>query len=408
MRTRLNQILAAGTPVALLVLGLDHFKEVNFSFGYQLGNRLLARVADRLGRMLAPEQQLARLDGDLFALVLPGVADQQAAMAVARRALRTLELPVSIDTESLTIGASIGVAFGPADGADADALLRCADVALDHAKQRHSGIEVFRATNDPFKPERLRLLSELPFAIEARQTFLCYQPKEDLVTGHIMGLEALVRWRHPTAGIVPPDEFIGYAEQRGLIGALTVAVLDEATHQIATWSRLGLNVPVAVNLSARSLHDPLLPDTICGLCETAGVPTSMLELEITESTVMADPNRAHDLLERLRERGILHIALDDFGTGYSSLAVLRKLPVNTLKLDRSFIKEMRSDPAAVAIVEAMVDLAHKLDKVVVAEGVEDDITRSLLRQIGCDQIQGYFLCKPLPAPDITQWLGRRQ
>jgi diguanylate cyclase (GGDEF)-like protein/PAS domain S-box-containing protein len=394
-----------GTSVALLVMDLDRFKEVNDTFGHHYGDLLLRQVGDRLQGALRDADTLARLGGDEFALLLP-VSDEVGAADVARRLLQALDEPFAIEGHNLDIGASIGIAVCPEHGGDADTLLQRADVAMYVAKRSGTGHAVYTPDQDQHSPNRLSLAGELRHAIEQDQLVLHYQPKLDLASRQVVGVEALVRWQHPGQGLVLPDQFIPLAEQSGLIHPLAEWVLGEAARQYHHWRLAGFDLPVAVNLSMRNLHDPRLSHTIANLLATWNLTAAALNLEITESSLMADPHRALEVLGRLRELG-LSIAIDDFGTGYSSLAYLKRLPVAELKLDRSFVREMASDPRDLAIVRSTVDLAHNLGLRVVAEGVEDSASQELLAELACDQAQGYFISRPLPAAALTDWLRRR-
>ena len=410
LHDRLRQAIRAaerdGTSVALLIMDLDRFKEVNDTFGHHYGDLLLRQVGERLQSALRAGDTLARLGGDEFALLLPG-SDESSAITVVRRLQQVLDEPLAIDGQLFTIGASLGVAVSPEHAADADTLLQRADVAMYVAKRSGSGYAVYTAEEDQHSPDRLALASELRLAIQQDQLLLHFQPKVDLVDGRVIGVEALVRWRHPRRGLVPPDQFIPLAEQSGLIHPLSQWVLAAAARQYHTWRSAGVELPIAVNLSMRNLHDPRLSQTITELLDTWRLPPGALSIEITESSLMADPDRALAVLGGLRQLG-LTIAIDDFGTGYSSLAYLKRLPVAELKIDRSFVGEMATDPNDLAIVRSTVELAHNLGLRVVAEGVEDDTSEELLADLGCDQAQGYFISRPLPAAEFSAWLTSRR
>jgi diguanylate cyclase (GGDEF)-like protein len=386
-------------------MDLDRFKEVNDTFGHHYGDLLLRQAGERLQCALRGADTLARLGGDEFAVLLP-VSDEADAADVAKRLLQTLEEPFAIEGHNLDIGASIGIAVCPDHAGDADTLLQRADVAMYVAKRSGTGYAVYTSDQDQHSPNRLSLAGELRHAIEQDQLVLYYQPKLDLSTREVVGVEALVRWQHPGQGLVLPDQFIPLAEQSGLIHPLAEWVLGEAARQYHQWRSAGFDLPVAVNLSMRNLHDPRLSHTIAHLLATWNLTAAALHLEITESSLMADPDRALAVLGRLRELG-LSIAIDDFGTGYSSLAYLKRLPVAELKLDRSFVRDMASDHRDRAIVRSTVELAHNLGLRVVAEGVEDRASQELLALLGCDQAQGYYISRPLPAADLTDWLRDR-
>jgi diguanylate cyclase (GGDEF)-like protein len=404
---RLQQaILAAHREnklAALLIADLDRFKEINDALGHQFGDQLLHQIGPRLKATLRESDTVARLGGDEFAMLLPSVADAGAAIEVASKVLKALEDPFLIAGLNIQIEASIGIALFPEHGIDADTLFKRADVAMYMAKETRNGYALYSAENDPNSSHRITLMGELRRAIVEDQLFLLYQPKIDLKTGHVSGVEALVRWRHPQAGIRMPDNFIPPAERTGLITPLTVWVLDKALRQCHAWHQEGLNLGMAVNLSRRNLQAQELPDQIAGMLEANGVSPADLELEITESSIMANPVRAMEVLSRMTSMG-LQFSLDDFGTGHSSLAYLKKLPVNTIKIDKSFVTKMVAQAEDVAIIRLIIDLGHILGLKVVAEGVEDRVTLDKLIALGCDMAQGYFICRPISAEELTRWL----
>ncbi|GEM_PF-1656314 len=408
LQDRLEQaILAArrnGTPLALLVLNLDRFKEVNEALGHQVGDMLLREVARRLQSALRASDTVARLSGDEFAVLLPG-ADPAGALESAERLGAALGEPFAVYSQALDVGASLGITLYPEHGEDAETLLRHAGVAMSVAKRAGSGCALYDAEQDRHSADRLALAGDLRRAIRQGELLLHYQPKVDLRAGRLVGVEALVRWQHPERGLVPPDQFIPLAEQTGLIKELTEQVLDDALHQCAAWRAAGHVIPVAVNISMRSLHDNLFPGRVARLLEASGVPPAWLHLEVTESAMMADPATALRVLERLRGLGV-RIAVDDFGTGYSSLSYLKQVAADELKVDRSFVRDMTSDEADLAIVRATIDLGHRLDLSVVAEGVEDEATLRLLADLGCDAAQGYYFGRPMPAEALAEWLER--
>ncbi|HEY8284572.1 MAG TPA: GGDEF domain-containing phosphodiesterase, partial [Chloroflexota bacterium] len=315
--------------------------------------------------------------------------------------LRALDQPFVLEGYSMTLGASIGITLAPDHGQDAITLLRRADVAMYTAKRGATGYALYTTEQDQYSPDRLGLTGELRQAIEQDRLCLHYQPKVDLKTGHLDGVEALVRWPHPDRGLLPPDQFIPLAEHTGLIAPLSRWVLGTALRQCRAWRDEGLEIRVAVNLSARLLQDEHLIETVSDLLQAHGVPPNDLELEITESAVMADPARALGLLHRLHMMGV-RLSIDDFGTGYSSLAYLNRLPVDEVKIDKSFILGLRTDDAA-TITRSIIDLGHNLGLVVVAEGVEDQVAYERLGGMGCDLAQGYYLSRPIPAADLTAW-----
>jgi len=402
---RLDQAFAARGPersLALLLIDLDRFKEINDTFGHQYGDLLLQQIEPRLRSVLQADQVVARLGGDEFAVLLED-ADAVRAERVARQLLDALDEPFNVAGNTLDVGGSIGIAVGPEHGHDPDMLLRRADIAMYVAKRSSRGLAMFSSEHDQHSPDRLGLAGELRRAIENDELTLYYQPKVSLKTGSCIGVEALVRWQHPRRGIVPPDQFIPLAEQTGLIRPLSRWVLNAALRQSRAWQQDGLEVPIAINLSMRDLHDPDLPDTVAELLATWQVPTAQLMVEITENGLMADPARALSTVTGLRAMGI-RIAIDDFGTGYSSLAYLKRLPLDELKIDRSFVRELAADRDDLAIVRSTISLGHDLGLKIVAEGVEDRATMDLLRSLGCDVGQGYHFSRPVTADALFEQL----
>ena len=393
-------------PRALMLLDLDRFKEINDSLGHDAGDRLLIQVGSRLASELAPGDFLARLGGDEFAILLNDSGRLEAEAAALR--LRTaLAAPFTLEGISLQTSGSIGIALYPDQGDDLTGLLRKADMAMYKAKSGHSGHHVYRSADNSHGATRLRTLHELRIALAQDQLVLHYQPKIELGTGTVNGVEALVRWNHPTRGLLFPDQFLAMAEEAGLMHALTQVVMRQALDQAAVWLAAGRSFTVAVNLSASSLVDAELPERVAAMIESRGLPASALTLEITEEFLMADRDRAREILTRLRASGI-RISVDDFGTGYSSLAYLRDLPIDELKLDQSFVFPMADDARAAALVASTIDLAHGLGLRMVAEGVENGFAYDELVRYGCDYAQGYFICRPIPAADLDQWLARRE
>jgi predicted signal transduction protein with EAL and GGDEF domain len=349
---------------------------------------------------------VARLGGDEFAVLLPDTLLDDAKVA-ARAFLTALAAPYMLFEITLEVEASVGLAVWPAHGRDAGELLQRADVAMYDAKARRTGVEVYSPGIDRSSLRRLSLIGELRRAIDAGAVEVHYQPKVELATGRAVGVEALARWQHPSLGAVPPDEFVSVAEQTGLIRPLTELVLVAALVQCARWRREGRRLRVAVNLSTRSLMDLELPELVERLLERAGVPATDLILEITESNVLGEHGRAADIIDRLRLLGV-ELSIDDFGTGHSSLTYLKHLPVSEVKIDRSFVSNMVNDSSDAAIVASTIGLAHRLGLRVVAEGVEDADTVAALESLGCDQVQGYFHSRPLPAAALEEWLDERE
>jgi diguanylate cyclase (GGDEF)-like protein/PAS domain S-box-containing protein len=407
LHDRLQQALLSahrdGEPVALMVMDLDRFKEVNDSLGHHFGDVLLQQVALRLRHELRESDTVARLGGDEFAMVLPGVGDEAAAAHSARKILAALEAPFEVDVEKIHVGASIGISVFPHHGEDPDTLLRRADIAMYVAKRAASGYAIYTLEDDKSSRSRLALIGELRHGIERDELVLHYQPKLDLASNRIAGVEALVRWHHPGRGLLPPDQFIPLAEDTGLIRPLGMWVLEAAIRQSRDWAAQGIELPVAVNLSVRNLHDPALPELVGALLRKYRVDADRLRVEITESALMADPERAVLILTGLAEMGV-RLTIDDFGTGYSSLAYLRRLPVDEIKIDKSFVLEMTAAENAAVIVRSTIDLGHNLGLSVVAEGVENQETWQMLAASSCDQVQGYGLSRPLPATDLAAWV----
>jgi diguanylate cyclase (GGDEF)-like protein len=393
-----------GGMLAVLLIDLDGFKEVNDTLGHSSGDRLLEEVAHRLAGAVRAEDTVARLGGDEFAVLLPRVQSPEAAAATAVMLRQRLQGLYDVDEITVHTDSSVGVAIGPHHGTDAETLLRRADVAMYTAKERRVGAAVYDPRLDRYSPERLAIAAEMRLAIAAGQFVLYYQPQVEPRTGRVDSVEALVRWRHPQRGIIGPDDFVPLAERTGLIRPLTAWVLEAAIRECAAWRAAGVELDVAVNLSAANLVDTDLPNLIDRLLRAHSVPARSLRLEITESTAMADPARTRAILSRLNGLGT-PLAIDDFGTGYSSLAYLRSLPVRELKIDRSFVRRMTTDPNDRAIVVATIDLGHTLGLRVVAEGVEDRATVRALNARGCDLIQGYLVAPPLPVADLRRWLA---
>jgi diguanylate cyclase (GGDEF)-like protein/PAS domain S-box-containing protein len=396
-----------GHLVALLLIDLDRFKEVNDTLGHHYGDVLLQEVAARLRAGLRDTDTVARLGGDEFAVLLPQVATVQDAITVAASLHRAIEQPFVIEGLTMDVDASIGVAAYPEHALSSTELLQRADVAMYSAKSAHQDYVVYEKRLDLNSPRRLGLLGHVRRAIAGDEMVVYYQPKADVRSGRVIGLEALVRWQHPDHGLLGPDEFIPLAETTGLIRPLTLHVLRTALRECRGWLVDGHELSVAVNVSARCLLDLDLPAEISTMLAESGVPPALLELEITESAIMSDPPRALEVLNRLHALGV-QLSIDDFGTGYSSMAYLKNLPVHELKVDRSFVTHMRQQPSEHVIVRSTVDLAHNLGLRVVAEGVEDQETWHALDLLGCDALQGYHLARPMSAARLLSWLAARE
>ena len=393
-----------GTEIVVMILDLDRFKEVNDTLGHGKGDELLCGIAERLNRALRDVDVVARLGGDEFGVLLTLPAyDRETVAHVAERIRDVLDPPFALGDLWVDAGASIGISSATVHGGDAETLIQRADVAMYLAKESGSGHELYDVSRDPNAPDRLDLIRDLRKGIEDNQLVLHYQPKIDVASGVLTGVEALVRWQHPERGLLSPGEFIDLAERTDAVRGLTLQVIEKSLRQIAQWREEGLEVPVAVNLSARVLMDVALPADIERLLDEVGVPAGLLEVELTESSLIADPDRSADILERLNRAGV-RVTIDDFGTGYSSLVLLRRLPVDAIKIDRSFVMGMVSNQEDAAIVESTIGLADNLGLDVVAEGVETAEALEQLRMAGCHQAQGYFIRRPQPAELLGDWL----
>ncbi len=394
-----------GTQVGVLLLDLDRFKEVNDTLGHHNGDRLLVEVASRLRGVLRSADTLVRLGGDEFAVLVPDVDGDADVGALARRLVEVLKRPVDIDGLSVAVGVSVGIALHPEDGTTPQVLLQRADVAMYVAKTSHLHFARYSEDADHYSPERLALLGELRHALERDELALYFQPKADTRTGRVHGLEALLRWHHPERGLIPPDVFIPLAEHTGLIDEVTPFVVEQALTECARWGAAGHDVSVSVNVSVRNLVDRGFPDRVAELLTASGVPASRLVLELTESALMTDPDTALDVLNALKAVGVV-LSIDDYGSGYSSLAYLQQLPVDELKIDRQFVRQLGERDKDRAIVRSTVDLGRNLGLLVVAEGVEDQAAWDTLAEAACDVVQGYFLSRPIPAGDVLAWLDR--
>jgi diguanylate cyclase (GGDEF)-like protein/PAS domain S-box-containing protein len=396
-----------GARAAVLVIDLDGFKEINDSLGHAAGDDLLVELGRRLKSALRSSDTVARLGGDEFGVLLPHARVLDDVLRAARRIQAAIERPIVCQDVSLTLEASIGVALHPDDGNDVETLLRCADAAMYHAKEEKSGWALYDDSRVRHDAGRLTLMTELRGALDRHELVLHYQPKAVLADGEIHAVEALLRWNHPVRGLVPPDDFIPMAQQTGLIKPLTLYVIDEALQQCRSWLDDGLRLAIAVNLSARNLVDAHFPTQVAGLLDRWDVEPGLLEFEITESAMLADPTRTKQILERLSVMGI-RLSIDDFGTGYSSLSYLKRLPVSEIKIDRSFVMSMEQDEDDAVIVRSTIDLGRNLGLDVVAEGVENEQVWDLLRALGCTAAQGYYLSRPVPAPELRSWLLQRR
>ena len=404
---RLDEAIEAakdsGSPFAVLVVDLDHFKELNDTLGHQTGDTLLRDVGLRLTATLRPGDTVARLGGDEFGIILAAPAGDDAARAAVARLREALDAPFTVLGLRLRVAASVGIAVHLEHGHTAEELLQRADVAMYDAKARRSGHAFYARERDPHSLARLALAAELPAAFAGDQIEIFLQPKARAGDQRVVGAEALVRWRHPERGLLPPSEFVELAEHSGLARELTRRVLDLALAQCAAWRAVGHDLHVAVNLTVTDLLDTGMPGEVAAALAVHAVPAKALVLELTESSAMSDPTRIGRVLGDLRELGV-GLSLDDFGTGYSALTHLRDLPVTEVKIDRSFVSSMQNEPADAAIVEATIGLAQRIGIVVVAEGAENDATWQRLAALGCDLIQGFALSRPVPAAALEPLL----
>ncbi|MFI6906271.1 putative bifunctional diguanylate cyclase/phosphodiesterase [Nonomuraea sp. NPDC050394] len=392
-----------GERVGLFLLDLDRFKEVNDTMGHPVGDRLLQMVAHRLLHSVRPGDVVARLGGDEFAVLLPSIRDAHAAREVAARLRAALTEPVRLEGMTFDLDGSVGIALFPDHAPDFELLMQRADVAMYMAKEARTGVELYQPDKDRNSPERLHLLGDLRRAVDNRELRLHYQPKVGLTTGAVHGVEALVRWRHPVHGTIPPAEFIPLAEQSYLMRQLTEYVIEEALEQAARWWHLGLKVQISVNVSARDLLDSALPEQLeVGLARYS-LPPDAIQLEVTERILMGDQAYTHDTIKALATLGV-PLSLDDFGTGYSSLIRLQRLAVAEVKIDSSFVRRITESEDDERIVRSIVDLVRSLGLRSVAEGVESDEAAHRLAEMGCDVGQGWLFCEPMVAADATLWL----
>ena len=408
---RLGQAIRAAQrtahAVALMLVDLDRFKDINDSLGHEAGDAALRHAAARIDGAVRQVDTAGRLGGDEFAVILPHVGEAAYAEGVARKVLGALAEPLVLGGMTIRLDASVGISLFPKHGTDPGTLLRRADVAMYRAKGRGGGHVVFDPAHDEDRQVLLGLAGELRRAIEQEELFLVYQPKIGLAEDDVAGVEALVRWRHPERGVLTPDRFIGLAESMGLMRDLSAFVLRRALQDRTAWLEQGFDLPVAVNLSASTLHDPSLLEMVSRALDDRGVAGWSLELEITESTLMAQPEAAIDAMTGIGRLGV-RFAIDDFGTGYSSLAYLKRLPARLVKIDRSLIRDVPGDHRDASIVRSAVDLSHTIGMEVVAEGVEAESSITLLADLGCDYAQGFAIARPMAAEALVPWLVERR
>ncbi|MGH2499910.1 MAG: putative bifunctional diguanylate cyclase/phosphodiesterase, partial [Candidatus Limnocylindria bacterium] len=405
LRDRLEQAIATGqrqgTPVALLWMDLDGFKAVNDTFGHGGGDELLRQLGPRVKAQLRESDTVARLGGDEFAVLLPTSASQAAAVATARKIAAEVERPFVIEGQLVEVRGSVGVALSPQHGSDAESLMRRADAAMYVAKRSGTGLAVYSAEQEQRDPALGQLLAELRQALPREELRLLYQPAVDLATGRVVGVEALLRWQHPTQGLLGPESFLAHAERTGLVGPIGRWAVDRALRQCEAWRSAGIDLSVGVNLSLRSLGDPELAGEVASLLRRLDVPASALKVELSERDLGVDPARSRRLLGDLAGTGA-RLVVDDFGTGDLSLRSLRELPVSELKVDRSLVARAAGRQEDLALVRAAIGLAHDLGLLVTAEGVEDEETAALLAELGCDLAQGFYFAAAMAARAITQ------
>ena len=392
--------------LAVMLLDLDHFKEVNDTLGHHVGDGLLREVARRVASQLPEGTTLARLGGDEFAVLVPQSREADEVQALAERVISCLMEPVIAEDVKIGVQASIGIARYPEHGDSIDTLLQRADIALYLAKANRGEIQVYRPEIDQHTVMRLSLLGDLHAAVDSTEFEMLFQPQVNTVTGRVVSVEALMRWQHPLHGMISPDVFIPLAENTGVISPLTRTAMQQALSVLSRLRRDGHDVSVAVNMSARLLSDLELPSWVSSMLMSTGIPASRLTIEVTETTIAADPQRTMQVLQDLREIGV-RLAVDDFGTGYSSLSYLRRLQPDELKVDKSFVMHMSTDENSAVIVRSTVELGHGLGLSVVAEGVEDQDTYDALAELGCDRIQGFLIGRPMPATALRGWLSAR-
>lgn len=403
----IRQAARDDAAAAVLVMDLDRFKEVNDTLGHQCGDVLLSLVAERLRSSVRQDDTVARLGGDEFAMVLPA-AGMREAVRVCSKIAQLMEEPFEVENYTLSVGISIGIAVYPAHGDTVDTLLRHADVAMYVAKRNEHDYAIYDAAQDHYTVARLNHISRLRQDIRNDKLELYYQPKVDLRRQTVCGVEALVRWPDGLrAQHMAPEEMVGLSEQSGLIEPLTGWVLDAALAQQAAWMSHGIRLPVAINLSIRSIHDARFPGRLAALTSQYNVPPEMVTLEITESSMMQEPRRAGEVLQALDSLGF-ELSIDDFGTGYSSLAYLKRLPAREIKIDRGFVMDMMDSDHDAIIVRSIIDLAHNMSRSVTAEGVASKDILEIVQILGCDRVQGYYICPPLPARELLDWLGDSQ
>jgi diguanylate cyclase (GGDEF)-like protein len=407
LEEQINTAAANNDTFAVMLLDLDRFKEVNDNLGHQYGDELLRKLGERFATTDDVDGLVARLGGDEFALLTPSQPDISTVVEeIACKIIACVQEPILVDEMMLDLDASVGIARFPTDGEDAHTLLRRADIAMYAAKQAHAELMLFEESLDVQSAGRLGVLTDFRRVLESGQIVVYYQPIVNASDSRLVGAEGLVRWEHPELGLIPPGDFIPTVERSQLIRPLTRHVLEQAIAQCAAWRRANADLSVSVNLSVRNLLDRDLPGEVERLLSSFGVPPDALQLEITESMLMSDPDRSAATVLALTDLGV-RIAVDDFGTGYSSLANLRRLPIDELKVDRSFVSHMLQNDSDRIIVGSTINLGHDLGLRVTAEGVEDVSTMDHLAQLGCDLVQGFHISKPVPPETLSAWMGEQ-
>ncbi len=402
--TRAANALNGSGGVAIVLLDLDRFKDVNDTLGHAIGDRLLCEVSERLLRAVGEQATVARLGGDEFALVISNVTEADRAIAIVNELNAELSRPIEMDGLTLAVTASAGIALAPQHGDDASLLLQRADIAMYLAKERRGTVQVYSVEHDQSMRRWLMLGGLLTHALQTgTELSVMYQPIADVRSRAIVQVEALARWNHPVHGAIPPEEFVGIAEQMGMISQISEFVLSEACAQLATWRRAGIDVGLAINVSGREFSDGSLVDRVARHLQAHDIPPNVLTLEVTETEIMDDLTQATLVLDQLANLGV-RIGIDDYGTGYSSLAYLHRLPVQELKIDRSFVTNLPNEMSNRIIVRSSIAMAHSLGLSVVAEGAEDEVTCAMLADAGCDQIQGYYLSRPKGPAEFQEWL----
>jgi diguanylate cyclase (GGDEF)-like protein len=410
-RERLGESIEAAASgegrIAVMLMDLDHFKEINDSLGHHVGDQLLAAVGPRMANTLREDDLMARLGGDEFGILVPNVPDDETAISIAQRLIEGLHHPVTVEELDLDVSASIGISFFPDHATDADSLLRHADVAMYASKEAGTSYEIYDERVDTHKPELVMLVSQVRPGIDQGQFRMYYQPKVRLADGRVAGAEALIRWHHPALGRLAPGDFLPLIEKTVLLEPLTHWALNDVLRSWRQWSDDGIRIPVAVNVSPRTLLDADLPDVVGRLLDRWGVPPRFLRLELTENFLVADSGRSDAVLHGLSQVGV-GLSIDDFGTGFSSLSYLKRLPIEEIKVDRSFVSHMLERVEDFTIVRATVELGRNLGLRVVAEGVQDRDTFDRLGDFGCDEAQGFYLSRPLEPEDFWEWLSTRE